>query len=165
LAYNLGRVWFFRRSRLEEEWQRGSWTRNVTEWEKEFINAHRVARLATVDVQRRPHIVPVVYAFDGARLYTPVDGKPKRIGARQLVRVRNVQSNAHVSLVIDDYAEDWRQLAWVQVHGLAEIADEGPPFAAGVAELRSKYRQYEALPIALVIVVRVTHVTSWRFMI
>jgi PPOX class probable F420-dependent enzyme len=136
----------------------------VTDWEHAFITAHRVARLATVDAQGRPHIVPVVYAFDGVHLYTPVDGKPKRVGARQLRRVRNLQANAHVSLVIDDYAEDWRRLAWVQIRGIAEIADEGPPYMLGVAELQKKYPQYEALSIALVIVVTPTRVTSWRFM-
>jgi PPOX class probable F420-dependent enzyme len=134
----------------------------VTEWERAFIVAHRVARLATVDAQGRPHVVPVVYAFDGARLYTPVDGKPKRIGARLLQRVRNLQANAHASLVIDDYAEDWRRLAWVQIHGLAAVADGGPAYTAGRTELRRKYPQYEALPIALIIVVTPTRVVSWR---
>jgi PPOX class probable F420-dependent enzyme len=134
----------------------------MTEWERTFIAAHRVARLATVDARGRPHVVPVVYAFDGACLYLPVDGKPKRVGARRLRRVRNLQANAHASLVIDDYAEDWRQLAWVQIHGRAQIADEGPLFAAGVTELRRKYPQYETLPIALVIVITPTGVTYWR---
>jgi PPOX class probable F420-dependent enzyme len=135
---------------------------NVTEWERTFIAHHRIARLATVDAQGRPYVVPVVYGFDGVCLYTPVDGKPKRVGARQLRRVRNLQANAHVSLVIDDYAEDWRRLAWVQIHGDAEIADEGPQYAAGVTELRRKYSQYQALPIALVIIIKPTHVTHWR---
>lgn len=135
----------------------------MTDWEYAFIAEHRVARLATVDAQGRPHIVPVVYAFDGDYLYTPVDGKPKRVDARQLRRVRNLQANAHVSLVIDDYSEDWQRLAWVQIHGLAEITAEGPRYAVGVAELQSKYPQYQALPIALVVVVTPARVTSWRF--
>lgn len=135
---------------------------NVTEWERAFIADHRVARLATVDAQGQPQVVPVVYAFDGASLYTPVDGKPKRVGARQLQRVRNLAANVHVSVVIDDYAEDWRRLAWVQIHGRAEIADTGPLYAVGVTELRRKYPQYETLPIALVIVITPTRITSWR---
>ena len=134
----------------------------MTEWERAFIADRRVARLATVDARSRPHVVPVVYAFDGARLYTPVDGKPKRVGARQLQRIRNLQANAHASLVIDDYAEDWRRLAWVQIHGRAEIAAEGPSYEVGVTELRRKYPQYETLSIALVIVVTPTRVVSWR---
>src|SRR5579884_3486955 len=37
----------------------------------------RVARLATVDGQHRPHLVPVCFAFDGATIVTAVDAKPK----------------------------------------------------------------------------------------
>src|SRR3989337_613770 len=99
----------------------------MTEWERAFIGDRGVARLATVDARSRPHVVPVVYAFDGARLYTPVDGKPKRVGARQLQRIRNLQANAHASLVIDDYAEDWRRAAWGQIHARAEIPVQAPP--------------------------------------
>ena len=40
----------------------------VGNWERSFIEQRRVARLATVDGQDRPHIVPIVYAFDGVRL-------------------------------------------------------------------------------------------------
>ncbi len=134
----------------------------MSEWERAFIAAHRVARLATVDAQGRPHVVPIVYAFDGTRLYTPLDGKPKRIGVLQLQRVRNLRVNPNVSLVIDDYAEDWQQLAWVQIRGKAEVADSGPLYTAGVAELQRKYPQYQTLSIALVIGVTPTHITSWR---
>jgi hypothetical protein len=30
-------------------------------------------------------------------------------------------ANPHVAVIIDHYAEDWIQLAWVQVRGKAEI--------------------------------------------
>jgi hypothetical protein len=65
---------------------------------------------------------------------------------------------------IDDYSEDWRQLAWVQVHGLAEIVEAGLEHAAGVEHLHHKYPQYEAMPLhdRPIIVITLTHVTSWR---
>ena len=43
-----------------------------------FVAAGRVGRLATADERGRPHVVPVCYAFDGRRIYTAVDRKPKR---------------------------------------------------------------------------------------
>ena len=51
----------------------------------------------------RPHVVPVCYAFDGARFYIPLDEKPKRVAATQLKRVRNIEARPEVSLVIDRY--------------------------------------------------------------
>ena len=46
-----------------------------------------------MDAKGQPHIVPIVYAFDGDRLLTPIDAKPKRVGPYQLQRVRNIQAN------------------------------------------------------------------------
>ena len=51
----------------------------LTQAEHQFINAQRVARLATADPEGRPYLVPVCYAFDGARFYTALDEKPKRV--------------------------------------------------------------------------------------
>ncbi len=51
----------------------------LTEAEAAFIDAQRVARLATADAEGNPHVIPVCYAFDGERFYTPLDEKPKRV--------------------------------------------------------------------------------------
>jgi nitroimidazol reductase NimA-like FMN-containing flavoprotein (pyridoxamine 5'-phosphate oxidase superfamily) len=32
----------------------------------QFINSHRVARLATVDAAGRPSVIPICYIFDGS---------------------------------------------------------------------------------------------------
>ena len=48
---------------------------------RERFAAARVARLATADAGGRPHLVPVVFAVDGERIYTVVDAKPKRTTA------------------------------------------------------------------------------------
>ncbi|HKV00714.1 MAG TPA: pyridoxamine 5'-phosphate oxidase family protein, partial [Ktedonobacteraceae bacterium] len=62
----------------------------LTEAEAAFVQAQRVARLATADADGHPHIVPVCYAFDGTRFYTPLDEKPKRVNESRLQRVRNI---------------------------------------------------------------------------
>ncbi|HBY94095.1 MAG TPA: TIGR03668 family PPOX class F420-dependent oxidoreductase [Chloroflexi bacterium] len=135
----------------------------MTAWEQALIADHRVARLATVDATGQPHVVPIVFAFDGSRLYTPIDAKPKRVGAYQLQRVRNIQANPHVAIVIDDYSEDWRQLAWVQIRGTARLVEAGPEHATGVALLHAKYSQYEAMPLhdRPIIVITPSRITGW----
>lgn len=136
----------------------------MTEWEKNFVRRHRVARLATVDTESRPHVVPVVYAYDGDGLYTPIDEKPKQVGAYQLQRACNIQANPDVAVIIDDYAEDWQQLAWVQTRGTAAIVETGPAHEAGVQLLHAKYPQYESMPLhdRPVIAITITRVVSWR---
>ena len=37
----------------------------LTEAEAAFIDAQRVARLATADAEGNPHVIPICYAFDG----------------------------------------------------------------------------------------------------
>lgn len=135
----------------------------MTGWEKAFITNHRVARLATVDGNNHPHVVPIVYAFDGKRLYTPIDKKPKRVGASRLQRVRNIQANARVAVVIDDYSEDWRQLAWVQIRGSATIVEGGPEHATAVGLLQAKYPQYGAMTLhdRPIIVITPNRIVSW----
>ena len=137
---------------------------DIESWEHTFIAQQRVARLATVDAQGQPHVLPIVYAFEGQRLYTPLDAKPKRVDPRQLQRVRNIQANPHVAVIIDAYAEDWNRLAWVQLRGEAMLVESGPVRARGVRLLEAKYDQYQQLPLAgrPVIVITVQRVTSWR---
>ena len=136
----------------------------MRDWERTFIERHRVARLATVDGQGHPHSVPIIYAFDGQRLFTPIDAKPKRVGPHQLGRVRNIRTNPHIAVVVDEYSEDWRELAWVQIHGVATLVESGPEYEAGVALLEAKYPQYATMPLAgrPMIVVKVNRVSSWR---
>ena len=61
----------------------------MTDWEHAFITRHRVARLGTVHAHGQPAVVPIVYAFDGTALFTPLDAKPKRVVTAQRQRVRN----------------------------------------------------------------------------
>ena len=128
-----------------------------------FVAARRVGRLATADERGRPHVVPVCYAFDGRRIYTAVDRKPKRRPARGLKRVLNVLANPNVALVVDDYSEDWAELAYVLVHGSAELLEDGEERAAAETLLRDKYPQYRELldPGCAVIAITPTKTVAW----
>lgn len=133
-------------------------------WEESFIKRQPVARLATVDPQGRPHVVPVVFAFDRHRLFTPIDRKPKHAGPRQLQRVRNIQANPEVSILFDEYHDDWRRLAWVQLRGLARFVEAGDERDLGIKLLAEKYPQYknQSLTDRPVIVVSADGMISWR---
>jgi PPOX class probable F420-dependent enzyme len=131
----------------------------------EFIRTHTVARLATADGDGRPLALPICYAFDGAHFYSPVDEKPKRVAPRQLKRVRNIEANPHVALVIDDYADDWSKLAYVMASGFATIIGPGTDeHARAVGLLRDKYPQYRAMAIDERIIIKITptRIKLWR---
>ena len=95
-----------------------------------FLARMRVARLATADVAGQPHVIPIVFAIDDQRLYSPVDEKPKRVAPNQLKRLRNLLANPQVAIVVDEYDEDWTRLAWVLMTGRAAIVQEGESAAS-----------------------------------
>ena len=136
----------------------------MTDWEYKFISEQRVARLATVDASCQPAVIPIVYAFDGVAFFTPLDAKPKRVAADQLQRVRNINANPSVAIIIDSYSEDWRRLAWVHVRGRARIITDGDEYTAGITLLGAKYPQYEHMPLAgrPLIKIEPTGIRSWR---
>lgn len=115
-------------------------------WAVELLRTARVGRLATSGADAQPLVVPVCYAYDGAHVYSAVDAKPKR--TRALRRLRNITDNPRVSLVVDEYAEEWTRLRYVIVEGHADILAGGPEFAQGVDLLVAKYSQYHSLPLA-----------------
>ena len=128
-----------------------------------FVQGHRVARLATVESAGRPLVLPICYVLAGEKLYSPTDAKPKRVPVQRLKRLQNIQANPHVALVIDDYSDDWTQLAYVILHGSAAILTGGPAFEQAVVALRQKYPQYQHMPIQEnpMIAVQLTRVVSW----
>jgi PPOX class probable F420-dependent enzyme len=115
-------------------------------WAVELLRTARVGRLATVGGDGRPLVVPVCYAFDGVRVYSAVDSKPKR--TRDLRRLRNIAANPLVSLVVDEYVEEWTQLRYVIVEGHADVLTEGADFGQAIDLLIAKYPQYRALGLA-----------------
>jgi len=112
-----------------------------------FILSHVVARLATADKSGQPHVIPFCYAFDGERFYFVVDEKPKRQTGKPLKRVRNILENPQVALVIDDYADDWTQLAYLLVGGTATLVEHEEEYAHALALLRARYPQYRMMDL------------------
>lgn len=122
-----------------------------------------VARLATVDPDGRPHLVPVVFALRGDEIVTAVDRKPKRSG--QLRRLHNIAVHPAVCLLVDVYDDDWDRLWWVRADGGAHVLppDAGDEYAAGVELLRQKYPQYRREPPdGPMIVITVQRWRGWR---
>lgn len=113
-----------------------------------FISQSRVGRLGTADASGEPAVVPFCYAWDGAVLYSAIDAKPKRVAPASLRRIRNIQDNPRVSVVIDEYDEDWSRLRWVIIQGRAEILTGGPEFERGANLLLEKYPQYRRMGLA-----------------
>ncbi len=124
----------------------------------------RVAHLATADQYSRPHVVPIVFILDGETLYFPLDRKPKREDDwHMLRRVRNIETNGRVSIVIDHYEEDWSKLAWVLLEGVATILETGSERDGAVRALVEKYPQYagSALDDRPVVRVAIERTVSW----
>jgi PPOX class probable F420-dependent enzyme len=118
----------------------------------------RVARLATTDVDGRPHVVPIVFAFVGATLYTAVDAKPKR--SRTLRRIENARERPDVTVLIDHYEDDWAQLWWARLRGRARVLDGGDEAARALAALAAKYEQYRSHPPGFPVLA--VDVVDWR---
>jgi PPOX class probable F420-dependent enzyme len=124
--------------------------------------AARVARLATVGADGRPHLVPVVFAVDGDSLYTAIDDlKPK--ATLRLRRLRNIAAHPAVALLADHYEDDWSALWWVRADGIARTLDPDDPEAARARTLlAARYEQYAAAPPpGPVIAVAVERWTGW----
>lgn len=122
----------------------------------------RVARLGTVDETGHPHLVPVVFAVDGSRIFTAVDHKPKRTTA--LRRLANIRANPAVSLLVDYYDdEDWSALWWVRADGRAQVLEGTDEVARhGIDQLTDRYPQHrEHPPDGPVVVVDVDSWTAW----
>ena len=103
-----------------------------------------MGRFATVGPGGRPHIVPLCYAASRPALYWSVDAKPKR--SPRLRRLENLRTNPGVSLLVDEWSEDWTRLWWVRADGRARIVEEADESSRALALLAAKYAQYRASP-------------------
>jgi len=135
----------------------------LSEDEQRFVSRQRVARLATADRHAVPHVVPVCFALSQTTLYITIDEKPKRSDSRPLKRLRNIEENPAVALIVDRYDEDWSKLGWVMLHGQAEVLIDGTEHDDAQQLLRTRYPQLEAMQIAQqpVIAVRIERAVSW----
>jgi PPOX class probable F420-dependent enzyme len=125
------------------------------------VQEARVARLATVRPDGRPHIVPCCFAaVDGDIVYSVVDAKPKSTLA--LRRLENVRLTPTVSLLVDHYGEDWTTLWWVRLDGTARVVDAGGIRDQALGYLSEKYDQYvQQPPPGPVIAIDVRSWSAW----
>jgi PPOX class probable F420-dependent enzyme len=127
---------------------------------RERVRTAPVARLATIDPDGRPHLVPIVFALDGQTLYSPVDAKPKR--SRKLRRVANARERPDVTVLVDHYEDDWGRLWWVRLRGRARVLDAGTEAEQALRLLVDKYEQYRReQPGCPVLAVDVFEWRSW----
>lgn len=127
---------------------------------REHFGRARVARLATVGADGRPHLVPITFALLGAdTLVTAVDHKPKRTTA--LRRLANIAAHPAVAVLADHYEDDWQRLWWVRADGMARVRETPDPGALGA--LAARYPQYvEQSPTGPLIIIEVDRWSGWH---
>lgn len=91
-----------------------------TDEEVAFLTQSRLARVATASSEGQPHVVPVVYEFDGTAFYFTGWNLEKSL------KFQNLVQNKKVAMVIDDLVtvSPWRPRG-VEVRGVAELGSEG----------------------------------------
>jgi PPOX class probable F420-dependent enzyme len=125
--------------------------------------ASPVLRMATAGRDGRPHVVPCTFVVDGiGRVSIGIDNKPK--SSVNLRRLRNIEENPQVSLIVDHYADDWDRLWWARADGTAVIERSGGEHRAHWSQLSSKYPQYHGQVLdGPVILVTVQSWSGWAF--
>jgi PPOX class probable F420-dependent enzyme len=135
---------------------------------KTIIDKATVARLATVDSECKPHLIPVV--FDNDCYFIPIDEKTKRSKPENLKRIKNTQQNPNVALLIDEYDEDWRKLYFIMIQREASIIggkelgqNEQVLLEKAHKLLSGKYVQYQEIGIGeYVIMIVPQKVITWK---
>ena len=108
----------------------------------------------------KPHIVPITFAIETKILYFAVDAKPKRTA--NLKRLRNIAANPAVSILIDQYDDDWNQLWWVRLDGNARILTEHIESERALDLLVSRYPQYRTnRPNGPVVAIAIARASGW----
>jgi len=116
---------------------------------KNLIAKSKVARLATVDRNSISYVVPVVFVFHNNSFYIPLDEKTKSVNTRKLKRVKNIEKNSNVTLLIDEYQNNWKKLYFLMIHGKAAIVEQKREKLINEVHklLISKYSQYKKIGI------------------
>lgn len=138
-----------------------------------WLASSRRAVMGTTGPSGSPRLFPIAYAAlpaaDPIVVYTAIDEKPKTLAdPMRLARVRDITQRPRVSLLLDRWSEDWRELEWMRLDGSALVLDATLPAHAperrrAIDLLRQRYPQYEThrLETRPIIRIVVDHVASW----
>lgn len=112
---------------------------------RRVVASARSARVATIDPDGRPNLVPIVFVLEGDTLYSSVDAKPKE--SPELRRLANVRDRPEgIAVLIDHYEEDWPELWWVRLRGDARVLTDGSERDRALELLVQKYPRYRDMP-------------------
>jgi PPOX class probable F420-dependent enzyme len=129
-------------------------------WADDLVAASRVGRLAFLDDDDLPRVLPVTYALAEGSVWSAIDHKPKR--AAQPARLRYLRRRPQAALCVDHYEDDWERLAWVQLLGRVDVVEAGEG-AAGLDALVAKYPPYrERRPDGPLLRFEVDRALHWR---
>jgi PPOX class probable F420-dependent enzyme len=104
------------------------------------VEAADVMRVGTVDERGRVHLVPIVFVIEGDTVYSSTDDDPPPR------RLRNLERNPQVSLIVDEYDDDWSNVWWVRMRGTGRAIADGPERDHARRLLTEKYPQFEGDP-------------------
>lgn len=129
------------------------------------FSGERIAHLATAALDGRPHIVPFCFVVVGDDVYSIIDDKPKRTHTG-LRRLRNIEANPRVSVLVDHYEEDWKALWFVMVEGEASLVTDSTEYRRARVAMRAKYPQYLTMELTEavnpMIRIRIERVVTWQ---
>ena len=132
----------------------------VPGWASELLDQARVARLAYLDGDDHPRVLPVTFAVADGAAWSAIDEKPKR--RAEPARVDYLRRRPEASLLVDEYDDDWTRLAWVQLLGRIDVVAAGSA-AEAMNALAAKYEQYaERSPPGPLLRLTVDRALHWR---
>ena len=141
--------------------------------ELKLLASSRRAVLATIAEDGRPRLVPIAFAYaDSAEgqliLYSVLDEKPKSVAdPRSLARVKDVLARPRVTVLVDEWSEDWSHLTWLRLDAIATLiepdSDRDSEHLAALRLLRERYSQYDRhrLETRPVLRIAVERVVGW----
>lgn len=116
-------------------------------WARALLEQERVARLAFVDDEEHPRVLPVTFAVVDGTFVSAIDHKRKQLAGERLARVRWLRERPRAAFTVDHYEDNWSALAWVQALGDVRILDVSDAPVA-VAALTERYEPYRTRPPA-----------------
>ncbi len=115
-------------------------SRAFTPAEIEYLQGQRLGRLATVNAQGQPHVVPVSFRYNPELDTVDIGGHH----FAESKKFRDVQRNPRVAFVVDDLASvtPWR-VRGIEIRGEAEALESGgkeimPGFDAAMVRIRPR---------------------------